>query len=59
MSTMHTTTNLRPYVADVPTQLDGGDKVYLRMQLKNIQDAISALVTACKQLEQRLVAGGL
>jgi hypothetical protein len=59
MSTLHTTTNLRPYVMDTPTQLDGGDKIYLRQQLKNVQDAITALVLAAQQLEQRLVAGGL
>lgn len=58
MSTMHTTTNLRPYIADVQPQL-GADKLYLRTQLKEIQDAISALITAAKALEARLVAGGL
>jgi hypothetical protein len=55
---MHTTTNLRPYIADTPPQL-GNDKLYLRLQLKNIQDAITALIVAAQALEQRLVAGGL
>jgi hypothetical protein len=58
MSTMHTTTGLRPYVSDVPPQL-GHDKVYLRNQLKQIQDAIAALIVAAQALEARLVAGGL
>lgn len=58
MSTMHDTTNLRPYIANNPAQL-GGDKLYLRGELKKIQDAIAALIVAAQALEKRLVAGGL
>jgi hypothetical protein len=58
MSTLHDTTNLRPYSPHSYPTL-GDDKRYLLQELKAISDTMTALVVAVKALEARLVAGGL
>ena len=59
MSTMHTTTNLRPYRKEDIPQLDGSLNRFLSQELQTLQNVINASIIAMQALEARLVAGGL
>lgn len=59
MSTMHTTTNLKPYVASGTPNIDGGMNIYLSNEFKKVQSSLNAAIVAMQQLEARIVAGGL
>lgn len=59
MSTMHTTTNLKPYVAKGTPNIDGGMNVYLTKEFQTISASLNAAIAAMQALEARIVAGGL
>jgi hypothetical protein len=54
MSTVHTTTNLRPYISKGTPNIDGSMK-----EFASIAASLNAAITAMKALEVRIVAGGL
>jgi hypothetical protein len=59
MSTVHTTTNLRPYISKGTPNIDGSMNVYLSKEFASIAASLNAAITAMKALEVRIVAGGL
>jgi hypothetical protein len=59
MSTVHTTTNLKPYINRGTPNIDGGMNIYLNNEFTKIQASLNAAITAMKALEVRIVAGGL
>jgi hypothetical protein len=56
---MADTDKLRNYSRTEPPTIDGNDRRFLLSELQKIQTSLALLVTVCKQLEARLVAGGL
>ena len=59
MSTVHTTTNLKPYISLGPPNIDGSLNVYLTRELGKVSASLNAAIIAMKALEVRIVAGGL
>jgi hypothetical protein len=59
MSTMHTTTGLKPYVSKGTPNIGEDRDVYLNREFKKIQSSLNAAITAMQALEARIVAGGL
>jgi hypothetical protein len=59
MSTMHTTTNLKPYVSKGTPNIGEDRDVYLNREFKSVSNSLNAAIVAMQALEARLVAGGL
>jgi hypothetical protein len=59
MSTVHDTTNLKPYKSRSFPVLDDSMPAYLSTELRLISQSLTQLITALKSIEARIVAGGL
>jgi hypothetical protein len=61
MSTVHDTTNLKPYKVRTAPTIDATANLvtYLVNELQTISANYNAAITALKSIEARIVAGGL
>lgn len=59
MSTMHDTTNLKPYKVGTYPTIEASIPGFVSGELQDVAAIIGQCVTALKALEARLVAGGL
>lgn len=59
MSTVHDTTKLRPYQLRNTPALDASLLPFIIRELQAISASNSAVITALKSIEARIVAGGL
>jgi hypothetical protein len=59
MSTVHDTTNLKPYHNGNLPKLDDGMLPFLSRELSTISASLNATQAALKLIEARIVAGGL
>jgi hypothetical protein len=59
MSTVHDTTNPKPYKSGNLPKLDDGMLPFLSRELSTISASLNATQAALKLIEERIVAGGL
>jgi hypothetical protein len=59
MSTVHDTTNLKPYKVHNRPALDESLLPYSARELQLIAASLNQIITALKSIEARIVAGGL
>jgi hypothetical protein len=59
MSTVHDTTNLKPYKSGNLPKLEDGLLPFLSRELSTVSASLNATIAALKLIEARLVAGGL
>jgi hypothetical protein len=59
MSTVHDTTNLKPYKLNNTPKLDDSLLPFLATEFRTISASLNAVIVALKSIESRIVAGGL
>lgn len=59
MSTVHDTTNLKPYKVRTLPVLEESVAVFVPRELQSVSVTLAQCIVALKALEARLVAGGL
>jgi hypothetical protein len=59
MSTIHDTTNLKPYIRGNLPQNEESLQPFLSRELATISASLNATIAALKLIEARIVAGGL
>jgi hypothetical protein len=59
MSTVHDTTNLKPYHNGNLPKLEDGLLPFLSRELSTVSASLNSTIAALKLIEARLVAGGL
>jgi hypothetical protein len=59
MSTIHDTTNLKPYRPRTLPIIGDGFEPFVMQELQNVSASLAQCIVALKAIEARIVAGGL